>query len=148
LIREQRGFTLVELLVSMAISGLVFVIAGAAIYQLSTVAGYGNDRLSAVHEMQNSAFWFNRDVQSALTASGDQNLILTLPDKEAVTYSLVKNTLQRISGSSSMSLAQNVSNLKFMVQDNLVTMDLTTRIAGRSEESVQANYQVHLRSMP
>jgi prepilin-type N-terminal cleavage/methylation domain-containing protein len=142
------GYTLVELLISMAITSLVFMIAGTAIHQLSTVSGYGNDRMTAVHEMQNTAFWFNRDGQEALAASGDKNLILNMAGEGEVTYCLDGNTLQRISRTSSLTLAQNIGNLEFTVQDNLVTMNLTTMISGRSEESVQGTYKVHLRSVP
>ncbi len=143
----MNGYSMVELLISMAITGLVFVIAGTAIHQLSTISGYGNDRLKTGHEMQNAAFWFNRDVREAQAASADNNLILTLPGEQVVSYSLTNNSLERISGNSSMILVQNVGGLNFEIQNGLVTMHLTAMISGRMEDSVQGTYKVHLRSL-
>jgi prepilin-type N-terminal cleavage/methylation domain-containing protein len=146
--RKESGYTLVELLVSLAITGLVFIIAGAAIHQLSTISGYGNDRMTAVHEMQNTAFWLNRDGQEAAMAAGDKNLLLTLPDGQTVTYGLDKNNLQRITASGTRILAQNVESLSFQVKNNLVTMDYCSLISGRMEDNVKGTYSVCLRSMP
>jgi prepilin-type N-terminal cleavage/methylation domain-containing protein len=142
------GYTLVELLVTLAIMGLVFVIAGTAIYQLSTATGYGNNRLTVVHEIQNTAHWFNRDGKEAVTAIGGNTLNLTLSDHSQVAYNLSGTALQRISGTNQLTLAQNVTGLSFTVQDRLVTMNITAAITGRLGESVQGAYKVYLRSLP
>jgi prepilin-type N-terminal cleavage/methylation domain-containing protein len=144
----EDGLTLVELLVTLAITGLIFVVAGAAFYQLSTVSGYGNNRLTVVHEMQNTAHWFNRDGQEALNASGGNGLTLTLPDQSTVSYNLSGTTLQRVAGATYLTLAKDITALNFTVQDRLITMNVTAEISGRSGESVQGNYKVQLRSQP
>jgi prepilin-type N-terminal cleavage/methylation domain-containing protein len=139
----NNGYTLVELLVTLALTGLVFLIAGMAIYQLSTVAGFGNNRLTAWHELQNTNLWLIRDGQQALRATGSNNLTLTLPDSSVVTYRLSGDILQRTSGNSVRNLAHNVSSLNFSIEDNLVTMDITTSISGRILDSVQSSYKVY-----
>jgi prepilin-type N-terminal cleavage/methylation domain-containing protein len=146
--KRESGYTLVELLVTLAITGLVFVIAGTAIYQLSRVSGYGNNRLTAVHEMQNTAHWFSRDGQEALTAGGGKSLILTLPDSRVIAYSLSGTTLQRKSGTELITLAQDISALSFTVQNRLVTMNITTAISGRLGDNVEGTYKVQLRPQP
>jgi prepilin-type N-terminal cleavage/methylation domain-containing protein len=143
----QQGFTLVEMLITVALTGLVFTIAGSAIYQLSNTSGYGNDRLSVMHDLQNTAFWFDRDGRQALSAGGGQNLILTLTDNSQVRYMLEGTTLQRSAGSRSLNLARNVTALNFSIQDGLVTMNITTALGGRTTESVQGIYQVHMRPL-
>jgi prepilin-type N-terminal cleavage/methylation domain-containing protein len=144
----ENGYTLVELLITIAITGIVFMVAGTAIYQLSTVTGYGNDRLTAVHEMQNTAHWFTHDGQKALIAAGGNSLVLDLPEDAKVIYNLSGTTLQRVSGINILTLAQGVTELRFNVQDRLVTMNITSAISGRLGESVQGTYKVHLRSIP
>jgi len=47
--KTEQGYTLVELLIVLAISGFIFLIVGTVMYQLTTVSGYGNDRLSVIH---------------------------------------------------------------------------------------------------
>lgn len=98
MIRKETGYTLVELLVTLAITGIIFTAVGTAIYQLTTVSNYGNDQLTAGHELQNTACWFNRDSQAALTAAGGEALNLTLPRGQTIIYSLAGNDLQRIEG--------------------------------------------------
>ena len=146
--KSENGYTLVELLVTIAISGLVFLIAGTAIYQLSTVSGYGNSRLTAVHEMQNAAHWFNRDGQEAVAATGGQSLILTMADNSRVTYGLTGKSLQRLAGTNALTLAQNITELSYTVQDGLVTMNIKAAISEKLGESVQGTYKVHLLVLP
>jgi prepilin-type N-terminal cleavage/methylation domain-containing protein len=148
---NSQGYTLVELLITLALMGLVFIIAGSAIYQLNTVTQYGNERLTEMHELQNAYLWFSRDGQEALAAGGNGNLTFTLADRSLVSYNLSNGTLQRVAGSQTRSLVRHVTAWSVSVQDNLVTMNLTTApggAEGNSEESVQRSYQVHLRVQP
>ena len=54
---KQKGFTVVELLIAIAITGLIVSFLGTAIHQIITVTEYGNDKLTAMHELQNAAHW-------------------------------------------------------------------------------------------
>lgn len=78
--KRQLGFSLVELLAALAITGLVVSGLGTAIYQMLSVTQYGNARLTASHELQNAAHWFSFDGQRASSASGGSLLTLTLSD--------------------------------------------------------------------
>ena len=66
---NEQGFTVVELIIAVAITGLIVSFLGTAIYQMFTVTQYGNDRLTAMHELQNAAYWFSLDGQQATNAS-------------------------------------------------------------------------------
>ncbi|HSW59089.1 MAG TPA: prepilin-type N-terminal cleavage/methylation domain-containing protein [Dehalococcoidales bacterium] len=148
MIKKQCGYTLVEMLISLAIMGLVFVIAGTAIYQLSTASDYGNDRLKAVNDLQKAAFWFNRDGKAAqdAKAKGNKELTLTLSGNEVIVYRQIGNTLERVDENASMVLVENIGDLRFKVQKSTLNMDLTTIISGRMEDSVQGSYTVFMRS--
>jgi prepilin-type N-terminal cleavage/methylation domain-containing protein len=144
----EKGITLIELLIVIAITGVIFSVIGPVIYQLTTVSGYGNDRLTTIHELQNTAYWFNHDGQMAVSAVGGSSLVLTLPAGGPVTYSLSGNDILRTEAGSSMTLAQNIVSAAWTVQGRLVSLDITSGISGRTDEYEQNTYQVYLRPVP
>ncbi len=145
MIKREGGFSLVELLVATAITGLIVSGVGTAIYQIITVTDYGNDRLTATHEVQNVAHWFSLDGQRASRASGGRELVLTLTDDSSATYSVVGTELYRMTGSSNMTLAQNIASASFSVEDHTITMNLTSYPQGRWDVSENGTYQVYRR---
>ena len=143
--RPEQGYSLVELLVTLAVTGIIFTVIGGAIFQLSTVSDAGNDRLTANHALQNAAYWFNLDGQAAQTATGGAGLTFTSPGAGTIVYSLASHDLQRIDGDSAMTLAQEVSRVGFTVQERLVSMEITASPSGRANISVEQIYTVYLR---
>jgi prepilin-type N-terminal cleavage/methylation domain-containing protein len=146
-IKKEGGYTLVELLITLAISGIIFTAVGSAIYQMSTVSGMGNDKLTANHELQNAAYWFNQDGQSALSVKAGSNLTYYMFDDRAVRYTLNGTDLLRTDGDAQMTLARNISSASFSVEDRLVSLKITSSIPGRANISEQRNYKVYLRSI-
>ncbi len=57
----EQGFTLLELLLSVAITGVLAGVLGTGIFQAVTVPETGNSQLLAIHELENAAFWVQRD---------------------------------------------------------------------------------------
>jgi len=145
MIKAEQGFSLVELLVATAITGLVVSGLGTAIYQIITVTEYGNDRLTATHELQNVSHWFSLDGQEASTASSDNELVLTLSDDSSVTYTVVGTELHRTAGGSNMTLAQNITGANFSVENRTITMTITSSPTGRWDVSENGTYKVYLR---
>jgi len=145
--KKSAGFTLVELLVTIAISGLVFSIAAAAIFQLTSITDYGNSRLDVLHDQQNAAFWFNQDGQQSLIAAVNNGLVFSDGSGAITTYCLSGSNLERICGNSTQILGQNFSSAGFTVNGRLVSMHLISSVAGRAEEGVDKTYQVYLRAV-
>jgi len=143
--KDQKGFTLPELLITVAITGLIASFLGTAIYQIITVTEYGNDRAIATHELQNTAHWVSRDGQMASTASGGSELTLILPDDSSITYTKVDTELRRTAGGSQMTVARNISSVSFSVIDRIITMTITSSPPGRANVSEQGTYKVCLR---
>ena len=141
----QKGVTMVELLMAVAVTGIIVVFLGTAIYQIITVSEYGNDRLTAMHELQNSAHWFNHDGQKAVTANVDGELLLTISETTSITYSLVGKELRRTSGGSQMTLARNIATADFSIDNRLITMSLTSAPEGRYNVTENGTYKVFLR---
>lgn len=169
---RESGLTLVDLVIATAITGLIVSFLGTSIFQMLTVSNYGNGKLIATHELQNAAYWFQRDGQEAREATGGNNLVLTLTDNSTITYTLNQTRLERtvsptktvvspvekqqglslivnpipdqlIGGS--MVLAKNISEAEFTVSDRLVTMSLTSSPESRDNINESGTYQVYLR---
>ncbi len=145
MMKGQKGFTLVELLITVAITGLIVSLLGTAIYQIITVTEYGNDKMIATHELQNAAHWVSLDGQMASTASGGNELVLTLPDDSSVTYSVVGTELRRTAGGSQMTLARNITSATFSVENRIITMTITSAPEGRANVNEQGTYKIYLR---
>ena len=145
MMKGERGFTLIELLIAAAVTGLIVSVLGVAIYQIITVTEYSNDKMTAMHELQNAAHWFNIDGQRASAASGSNELVLTLPDDSSITYALVGTELNRTADDSQMTVARNITSATFSVQNRTITMNLTSSPVGRQNVSEQGAYKVYLR---
>ncbi len=73
----EKGFTLVELVVAVAIIALVSAAASAAIFQIFRGTDRNNDQITAVCQTENAGYWISRDAQMAETISTEN---LTSPD--------------------------------------------------------------------
>ena len=148
--KNQKGFTLVELVIAAAITGLIVTSLGVAVQQTFTVTDSGNDRMLATHELQNAARWVSYDGQMASTATSEEFedelvLALTLPDDSSITYTVVDTELRRTAGESQMTLARNISSISFSIENRTITMTITSSPPGRANISEQGTYKVYLR---
>jgi prepilin-type N-terminal cleavage/methylation domain-containing protein len=143
---RERGFTLVELVIATAITGLIVSFLGTGAYQMLTITEQGNNRLTAMHELQNAACWFSIDGQGANSGTGGSGLVLTLSDNSTVTYSLAGTELRRTLAGAQMTLARNISSANFSIAGRVITMSLTSSPAGRQDASESGTYKVYLRT--
>ena len=72
MIREERAFSLPELLLGLAIMALIAGALVGVIYQILDITGRGNSDLAVQHDLRNAAVWLNRDVLSASKATVTQ----------------------------------------------------------------------------
>jgi prepilin-type N-terminal cleavage/methylation domain-containing protein len=159
--KNQEGFSLPELLVTVAITGLIVGFLGTAVYQILNVTEYGGDKMTATHELQNTAHWVSYDGQMASAASGGSELVLTLPDSPQVTYAMVGGEILRTDGESQMTLARHITALEFLVEERteritvgpyyedrderIITMTVTSAPEGRPNIVEQREYKICLR---
>jgi Tfp pilus assembly protein PilE len=142
---DERGLTIVELIMATAVTGLIVSFLGTSIHQMFTVTEYGNDRLTAMHELQNVAHWFNLDGQRAIAANANSELQLTISKTSSIIYSLVGTELRRTAGGAQMTLAQNITHATFSIEDRVITMHLISSPEGQDNVSENGTYKVYLR---
>jgi prepilin-type N-terminal cleavage/methylation domain-containing protein len=95
----QRGFTLIEMLVALAITG--FMISGVAstVSQVITVNALSANRMQVIKQVENAGNSLFRDAQMAKNAvpgTGTSLVKLTLTDLSTIEYTITNNQLKRI----------------------------------------------------
>lgn len=63
--RNQSGFTLVETIVALAITGILATGVFTAMFQIRNVSNINNARMSSVKQVENAFRYLNRDIQMA-----------------------------------------------------------------------------------
>jgi prepilin-type N-terminal cleavage/methylation domain-containing protein len=71
--RTKRGFTLIEILIAMAIAGLIMGVVGSAFYYLMVVPPEQNDRLTATNELRFALEWIQHDGVQAQNFTSEEN---------------------------------------------------------------------------
>ena len=62
---NQQGFTLLELIIVIALTGIIAAAATMAIHQVLTGTALSNDINTAVNQVRNAGHWISRDAQMA-----------------------------------------------------------------------------------
>jgi prepilin-type N-terminal cleavage/methylation domain-containing protein len=144
--KGEQGFTLVELMVATAVTAIIIGGIGMGFYHLVAVPDYGNEKIAAVHDLQNAGHWFCKDGQvaeSAVPTGG--KVILTFPDASTVIYSRMGDNLVRNGDDGSMVLAQHVDDVLFTVDGRVITMEIATAPDGRWDVSANETYRACMR---
>ena len=149
MVSGQRGIALAEVLIATAITGLLAGVVSTSIYQFVTITEHSSHKMTALHEVQNAAYWVALDGQAASAAVGGNQLSLTLPDGSSITYVLAgagpRYELQRTAGASTITVARNITAVDFSLNGRLVTMTITSSPESRWDITEERMYKVYLR---
>ncbi len=152
MIRDEKGMTLAELLVVLAITAMITGILVTVIYQIYQITGWGNDELVVQHDLQNAATWLNRDVLKARSAEvSDSQMTLVIPDHRTTptlsistyvityTFSITDSTLTRDSDNSMLIVARHIVSNPFPPADtfsSIITITITSQAGDVTESAI------------
>lgn len=151
---DQRGMTLVELLMAAGISAMLVGVLGSAIFQFMQVTERGNDQFRALHDLQNAGYWLTLDGKRAQTttliegAQPVESMTLNWTDgseSHTATYSLSATALQRNHNGTITIVARHVSSVGFSISQGVITTTVTSSPEGRWEVSKEMTYKTCLR---
>lgn len=143
-LRHEAGASLVELLIGITISTFVIATLGTAVYQFYAVSGWGNARMTVLHDLQNAGLWLGRDAQEAAsfssgagltygTFSWSDNSVQFRYAYDPATTSLIRTHLVGGVPQSSLPVARHIASqgdVTFGAAGSLVTVTLTSTSAG------------------
>ena len=103
IIKGQRGFTLIEVIATLAITGLICLGANTTIIQVLTQSAKNSDYTTASRHTMNAVYWVSRDAHMSQTMepNGATGFPLTLSwtewdnSQHQVTYSIEDDKLRR-----------------------------------------------------
>lgn len=152
--KNQRGFTLIEVLVVVAITGFIGAGTSMAIFQVLNQNTQSNAHMAAVKDVENAVHWISRDAQMAQTVvtsvgSGfpvDMTWVEWDNTTHEVTYSLDGNRLIRnhsINGGppSETLLSQNIdpdpSMTNCATTSSVFTFQITSTVGSGTHTAVE-----------
>lgn len=141
--RRQNGFTMIEMLVAVAIAGLIGGGVVMSIAQTVNTSAQNSDHTLAVNEFRNAVYWIRHDAKMAQTIqvdAGDSGLPLVLSwvewdnSQHEITYDLDGGKLIRtksVDGNeSTMLVAENIDPAltSFEFVGGMLSFDLTITV--------------------
>jgi prepilin-type N-terminal cleavage/methylation domain-containing protein len=110
----EKGFTLIELTVTVAIVALIAAGANMSIFQVLKGTERSNDHMTAVNQVQNAGYWVSRDTQMAENVTVDNLtppafLVLAWTEEDTGVGHQVTYTLEAMPGSGLKRLIRNHS---------------------------------------
>jgi prepilin-type N-terminal cleavage/methylation domain-containing protein len=126
---DSRGFTLVEVAVSLSILSMGLVLVGSATFQTLSIQRYWQDDAKAIKDARHAASWFSQDVLTATVTSledggaPDDTVTLTT-NSGVITYSLSGGNLVRQADASQLVVAENVVEVWFALAQQTLTFTL------------------------
>lgn len=90
--RKQRGFSLVELLIAISITGAIVGVTGGAIFQVLSINASSKAHMIAIKQVEQAVYWVVHDAQMAQTLSpygGSSFLTLTWVEWDNTTHTVI-----------------------------------------------------------
>ncbi len=145
--RNQKGFTLIEILVAMAITGFIGVGLTMAASQVMSVNALSVNHVIVVKQVENAAYWINRDARMAqiIQPNGVSGFPLNLSWVEwdntthQVAYVISNGELQRsssINGTQPIQIAvaqyidSNADNTSCQYSNGVFNFKVTASVSG------------------
>ena len=143
----QKGMTLIEVVIVVALVGLIGTVTSSATIQFTKVTSHGDDQLQALHDIRNAAYWISIDGHMAQSTD--------LPTDETVansvtlqwtdyyaqadvphtsSYTLSGTELERNYDGSVTTVAQYISSIEFSISNRTMTVTIVSSTGVHQEE--------------
>jgi len=156
---KQKGMTLLELLVSMAITAMILSGIVALIFQEYSGTATAKTAVTAAHEIGTAARWISQDGMMAestnLVEGADpvDHLTLTWIERydfanipHSSSYTLCDTQLCRDYDSTVTTVAQHISKVEFSQTGHLVTVSVSCTPQWWRASTIQKTYRIYLRA--
>ncbi|MFC1937482.1 type II secretion system protein [Chloroflexota bacterium] len=159
---NQKGFTLIELMLVMAISGVLLSGLVVSIYRVSWGTIHTNADNVALSEINNAALWLKKDAQMSQTtnltdgAPAETTLELYWTDytgwatdetrNHSSTYSLSGTELLRTHDGTVSVVGSNFTNIGFTRDVGVITCTITYSSPVISQQTMTLTFDVQMRS--
>lgn len=167
--KSQKGFTLLEILVVLAVGGILLASVVTAIFQTVRVTAQSTTQIAALEDIKNAAYHLSKDVRMAATTDledgadpvssltldwtswYDSNGQLSSVNRQAE-YTLSGKKLLRaydpntalVGDEATATVGKFISSIEFSRQGQIIVIAITSSPEGKAETAEQKTFRLYL----
>jgi prepilin-type N-terminal cleavage/methylation domain-containing protein len=142
--RNEKGFTLIELIIVIAIASLIVNAAGMSIFQILNGTEHNNDHATAVRQVQNAGHWISQDAQRSQVIDNENNPATGITEFITFTWTTWEDNYSHEVIYIFEEITEDLADLKRQYttydDEGSEVSSVTTKIAGNITEPVSFQY--------